>query len=338
MDGTLSYSIHGPTVSIRNLMPMLSAGIERMLGDLRVPTLPEGFSPIVGEILPYDADAVVRHLAPAAKVIATMGQLAEVYQHNERMWLVDDTWGLCEINLLRRCWRSWILPAPGIDDNECVDAAIVWPMAQLLRTAGVQLIPAASLAWNEVGTLLLSPFSLEPEVRALRAEEFELISQRWTAMMIDDGQVSLLTMPGVTQTVPPPRPRLGSDWHAPRWRDLADSFPGQTRHHAYARAVVLIEPGRRAAAGAHAVPEATAATILRNRWPMVELPAMRTGIAQPLLAKQAVVWQVQLSRDAGESARLIRSLIDPRSARRTIGRSLKVSLHVPNRTPDALAG
>jgi hypothetical protein len=40
---------------------------------------------------------------------------------------------MAEMNLLKGTWRSWILPSATLDPLALRRAAVVWPMAQLLR-------------------------------------------------------------------------------------------------------------------------------------------------------------------------------------------------------------
>ena len=67
------------------------------------------------------------------------------YSLAEKHWIVDDRWGVCEIDLLKHRWRSWVLPNPSLDPVHLAEAAVLWPMAQLLRSRGVEIVPAISV-------------------------------------------------------------------------------------------------------------------------------------------------------------------------------------------------
>jgi hypothetical protein len=308
-DLTLSLCVHGLAVSVRCGVHALRTPAVRLFGAMHEPDLPEGFSPVEGEIRDYDAETVVRHLSPTAQQVATLGQLAEIYQENERLWLVDDTWGLCEVNLLKRQWRSWVLPQCPLHLVQRVEAAIHWPMAQLLRPQGLHLLPAVSVATAGAGVLLFNPFSLEPELHAMRRLGFDLVAQRWSALREEEEGVALLSMPGLSECVPPPRLAGASRGHA-SWSDLSEAFGSANRHHAFCGLTLLIEPVRRGVAQARPLARPALQQMLRERWPIIDLTGGRSiaGITARLAA-DTVGWSVQLSRDADESARLIRSLL-----------------------------
>ena len=94
---------------------------------------------------------MLRHLSPTAKPVAAMGSTMELYEEGERFWLIDDRWGLTEMNLLKGQFQSWILPRPAIDPGMIVQDAVLWPLAQLLRGKGLSLVPGISVAAGWVG-------------------------------------------------------------------------------------------------------------------------------------------------------------------------------------------
>src|SRR5436305_14062724 len=103
-------AVHGPVIELECAVPALEQAIEALLGCFIVPGWPEGFSPVTGSIRPYDPGEVARCISPTARHLARTNDLLDIYEEGERFWLVDDRWGLAEINLLRNQWRSWIIP------------------------------------------------------------------------------------------------------------------------------------------------------------------------------------------------------------------------------------
>src|ERR1044072_2559635 len=120
------FAVHGLAVSLACNIGFLEEQIEPDLGTVRVPEWPAGFTPVSAVVRPYDDD-VLKSLAPAARRISPTGQLIEFYQDQERFWIIDERCGLCEINLLKSQWRSWILPHAASDPVACASFAILWP-------------------------------------------------------------------------------------------------------------------------------------------------------------------------------------------------------------------
>ena len=106
------FSVHGLVVSVACKVPTLNIGIDAALGEFTVDDWPDGFSPIAGSIQPYDQNVVLRHLSPTATALPTADSAMEIYEEGERFWIIDDRWGLAEMNLLKGQWQSWILPHP----------------------------------------------------------------------------------------------------------------------------------------------------------------------------------------------------------------------------------
>ncbi|MBC7773235.1 MAG: hypothetical protein H7210_12120, partial [Pyrinomonadaceae bacterium] len=84
----------------------------RLLGDFSVSDLPATASPITGVIRPYESEDVLKHVSPGAVPLQSPDDLMELYHEDERFWLIDERWGMSELNLLKSQWRSWILPRP----------------------------------------------------------------------------------------------------------------------------------------------------------------------------------------------------------------------------------
>jgi hypothetical protein len=244
--------------------------------------------------------------------VATPGQLLELYQEGERFWLVDDRWGLCEINVMKGTWRSWVLPHPTLDPVRVAEMAVLWPLAQLLRPKGLYLIPAASVARGGSGLLLLSPFNIEGELRSLIRAGYSLIGQRWTAIRPDGGRIDLLQMPGQIEREASPRLRDANMGPASRWVDLTSEYCGIMQAHAFCDSVLIVEPSRRPNAHVTEVSGQRATDTIRRGWPITELHPFRKHGQLPMRLGQACrSWQVQLSRRPDDLLVLIDSIRSP---------------------------
>jgi hypothetical protein len=235
-----------------------------------------------------------------------MSDLTELYEEGERFWVVDERWGMAEINFLKGQWRSWLLPRPQFDPVRCAEAAVLWPLAQLLRPRGLYLLPAAAVVRDGWAALLLCPFGVEPELTALVRSGYKVVSQRWTAIREEDGRLALLHMPAPIQRSPRPQPRAAADGPgapsgAATWVDLTEEYPGCGQNHAFCDAVLVADPARRAHANLKPLDGAAAATLLRQAWPVVELHPSRRHSALPLrLAQLCQGAELQLSRNPAE--------------------------------------
>jgi hypothetical protein len=189
-------------------VPALNLAVRSALGEFAATDFPAGFATTTGAIRPFDERAVLRHLSAAARPISTgSGGVIELYQDAERFWLIDERWGLAEINLLRGSWQSWVLTQTWVDPVRLVENAVVWPLAQLLRGKGLSLIPAVGLSVMGRGILVISPFGVHRELRAAVVAGARVVGQQWTALREEDGRVSMLRMPGRVETQMPPRLR-----------------------------------------------------------------------------------------------------------------------------------
>jgi hypothetical protein len=296
-------------VEIVSELPPLDGAMDLWLWPFETDVLPEGVSCTAGNVRRYDGDEVMRHLSPGAAPVATPGQFLELYQEGERFWLVDDRWGLCEINVLKGTWRSWILPQPTLDAVRVAEMAVLWPIAQLLRPKGLYLLPAASAARGDFGVLLVSPLNLEGELRALIHAGYDLVGQRWTAVREEGGRIELLGMPGQMERDASPRLRGSAQRAAPRWVDLTREYCGVMRHAAFCDAVIVVEPGRRPNADVTEVSEHRAADHLRRAWPITELhPFRRHGQLAVKLGQMSRCYQAHLSRRADDLLVLLDSV------------------------------
>jgi hypothetical protein len=306
------FAVHGLAVELVCEVPFLDEFNVQWLYPFEADALPDGFTCTGGSIRPYEQAEVMRCLSPSAVPVATPGQMIELYQEGERFWLVDDRWGLCEINVMKGTWRSWILPRPTLDPVRVAEMAVLWPIAQLLRPRGLYLLPAAAVARGGFGMLILSPFNLEGELRALIGAGYDVIGQRWVAVREEAGRIELLQMPGQIEREASPRLRDASLGPASRWVDLTSEYCGIARPQAYCDAVMVVEPGRRPTAHVTEVAEQRATDAIRRSWPITELhPFRKYGQLPMKLSAGARCWQAQLSRRADDLLVLVESMRGP---------------------------
>jgi hypothetical protein len=312
------YAVHGLSVELDCAVPEVSAEAGRMLGAFAVAGWPEGFTPVGGTVRAYDTAQVVRHVSPTARPLPAQrsADLEELYEEDERFWLVDERWGMVEVNFLKGTWRSWVLPRPQLDPVRCAERAVLWPMAQLLRARGLHLLPAVSAVRDGFAFLLLCPFGADPELTALARAGYKIIGQRWTAVREEDGRLALLHLPGrIERGFAAPflqRPGSGTGG-APSpdsgWVDLNAMFPGSAQLHAFCDAVLVADAGRRPHARATSLDAPDALHLLRRAWPIVELHPSRRHSALPLkLSQQCACAEVQLSRNSAELLDLLEGL------------------------------
>lgn len=299
------YAVHGAAAEVENLVSWIEPHVRKFVGPFAVAGWPERFVPMHGTVRPYDAGEVMRHLSPAARALPATHDLAEVYQDGERLWVIDERWGMAEINFLKGQWRSWVLPRPQFDAVRCAEAAVLWPLAQLLRPRGLYLLPAAAAVRDGWALLILCPFGLEPELGALIRSGYKIIGQRWTAVREEDGRAALLHMPGMVER----GSQTKSGARSRGWVDLNDVALGAWQNHAFCDAVVVAEPGRRARASLRPLGMGSAAALLRRAWPIAELhPSRRHSPLPTKLAQSCRCAELQLSRDPAELLPLLDSL------------------------------
>jgi hypothetical protein len=273
-------SLHGLGLSLHCEHPVVCRAADAMLGHLAEAALP--FPAVAqGEVCDYDGDSVLRHVSRDSIHVAADDAdghpLLELYRTptGDRWWLVDERWGLCEIDLVRSRWTSFVLPQPNLDGRRLVEQAIYWPMSHLLRRRGLHLLPAASFGettaeGRRVGALLLSPFDPQPEVHAAASAGFGVIGARWSALRLDNGRPMLLALPGGDASLP----RVAS---------------------APAEVLMLADPMRRQRPAATTLSGSETRRMLLHAWPMPTL-----GATDPMpgrLAETCVARRVRLSRD-----------------------------------------
>ncbi len=321
----LRYAIHGLALEVRcddpSLAPLAEA-IRQQFEPFAVAGFPPGFAPITGTVEPFDAAIVQRHLSTAAvRFGTTAGPTAELFHDptdGERFWLVDDRWGIAELNLLRGRWRAWVLPRPAVDATVVAESAVMWPVAQLMRGKGLHLLPAVSVARDGWAALIVAPFGIEPELAVLLDAGYTVIGQRWTAVREEEGRVALLHLPGWVERQWAPRLRhLGTECptsDAGGRVDLTAGRPLSFLNHAFCSAVLVAEPGRRPAAHLRDLPTAAASNMLRRSWPLVDLQPERKAIQlSRQLPRRCRCAELQLSREPIDLLRLLDG-VRPRQA------------------------
>lgn len=322
--------IHGISAELSCALPWLEDQIGQLLGEFTRQSA-AGACVLGGEVRPYEQDDVLRHLSPTALPLSRAGDLIELYQEGERFWLIDERWGLAEMNLLKGQWRSWVLPQAVHDPVGCAEMAVLWPLAQLLRGRGLHLIPAASAVRAGWAALFLCPFGIEPELTALIRAGFRIIGQRWTAIRAEADHIGLWHMPGQVERLPA------------QWVDLMGEYCGAGQDYAACDAVVIIEPGRRLRAGLHAIPQAQAMQALRQAWPITELhPQRRHGQLPMQLAQHCRCCRMELSRNPQDLLDLLAFLRAPSFAKPAMRTGRQASppeyRREPSAASDATAG
>ena len=302
--GLQQLSIHGVGVELRCDVPVLCCAIEAALGEFLQNCRAVPLSLLRGVLRPFVQSEVLRHLSPTATRFATNWPNLEIYHERERFWIVDERWGLTEINFLKGQWQSWILPAASCDFREIVKQAVLWPLAQLLRVRGLSLIPAASVARGDFGMLLIAPFGIAPELSALIRAGFKIIGQQWSALREEAGRIAMLSIPGQVE-------REG------RWIDLSREYCGATRDCAMLNAIILVDRGRRAIPSIRPIAPGEAMTALRSHWPIIELhPQRRYSQMCAQLAQRCAIFECRLSRRGDDLLAIIEQMQDGSQLRR----------------------
>ena len=122
------FAVHGPAIEIACELPAIAGQIRRLFEPFAVHSWPEGFIPTTGIVRPYAQSEVLRHLSPVARPVRAGAELIELYEDGDRFWLVDDRWGIAEVNLIRGQFRSWVIPHPRVDAVHVAEMAVVWPL------------------------------------------------------------------------------------------------------------------------------------------------------------------------------------------------------------------
>ena len=294
-------SLHGAPIGVSCAVEQLIPQIDRILRPFISPHLPANSSMASGIIRPFEEAEVLRHLSTRARRLTMGDPSLELYQDCERFWLVDERWGIAEMNLMKAQWRSWVLPNCAIDSLHLAEGAMLWPAAQILRPRKLHLVPAASIVRGGWGVLLLCPFSLELEMTRLIKAGWKIIGQRWTALRERDGTIEMLQMPGPIEKAKSLATRRRGTGSAIKWVDLSQEFLGCQEKSALCHAVVIAEPGRRSSPKFTDLTVSRAQEALRHHWPIADVhAASRCGMLANRLSQLCRCAQVQLSHDPAE--------------------------------------
>ena len=126
-DSRRKLAIHGPAVDLDCSVPFLDESLDLLLGDFAVTGWPQALVPTTGIIRPYDEGDVLSRLPASARHIQHTSDSIDVFEENNRYWIVDDRWGMTEIDLPARQWRSWIIPQPNLDPYRVAELSALWP-------------------------------------------------------------------------------------------------------------------------------------------------------------------------------------------------------------------
>ena len=252
---------------------------------------------IHGQIRPFDLAEVSRSLSAAADSRRWCHDVVEIYSLAERRWIVDPRWGVCQIDLLKHRWQSWVLADPRLDGVQLAEAAVLHPMAQLLRPRGVDLVPAVSIERAGWGALIIAPYPISAEIVCIVRAGYRVIGQRWTAVVRHNGSTILRRVGGPMESSAP---------HA-AWIDLTADNPWACAELARCDAVLAIAPGRRTTSQGRVLPAAESQAFLRHAWPIRQPPPDRPSLHHPAatLADQCICLRLQLSRHEDEFLQLI---------------------------------
>ena len=328
-DNLQRFAVHGTSVAVTSMIKILNPEIDHLLGECRVKAWAEGPVPVSGTIWPYEQSHVLKYMSPTARRMHNQngGGELELYEDGERFWLVDDRWGITEINLLKGQWRTWLLKNPAMDLVRCAQFAVLWPMAQLLRARGLYLVPAASVAFADRSFLLIAPFGLEPELSQLIRGGYSVIGQSWTAMREQNGRFEMLPLPGYVDRPLPLGMRLSGAEAPATWIDLMSEFPGSICRQGWCDAVVVLDTGRRAQVNLRPLDRATASQRLRKAWPIFELhPNRRHGQLPARVSQTVPCFGLTLSREPRDLLKILATLPIPTAAAVVRPRDLRVAV------------
>ena len=262
-------------------------------------------SPVLGKLSAFDGSSILRRLPTTASHAGRVGRrtptggIADVYRDAEQFWIVDDEWGMAEIDLVRARWSAWLLPG-AIERGEWTDAAVYWPLAQLLRSRRVWLFPAAVVSQGGRTTLIVGSYDLGPELSLLHTRGYAVLSRRWTTLVEGpDGKIVCRPWAGDGRTRRAAPRRPGSTAPVPA---------GEFEFDTAIDAVLVIRPGRRVVGDILALSRDAAAMALRQAWSIEELhPRGRAPMLPAVLSRHCRCATGHLSRDPMDLGELLES-------------------------------
>lgn len=289
------FSIYGPVVALSNGCGELDECIQLFLGPFALKRNLPGGRETCGEIRRFEMGEVTRSLSAAGESERRCDSLVSIYSSGERHWILDDRWGVCEIDLLKHRWRSWVLPHATLDPVELAEAAVLQPMAQLLRLRGVEPVPAISIERGGWAALVIAPYAITAEIsRAIRAG-YRVIGQRWTVLLRKSDRIVLKHFPGMMESRIAGGKSIG---RRAEWVDVTANNPWAAAETAWCDAVVAIAAGRRSRSSGRIVAKHEAQALLRHAWPISALSADRAPLrhSASILAGRCICMAAQLSR------------------------------------------
>ena len=308
------FSIYGAAVAISSGCARINDALGLFLRPFELKRNGGEGLETIGEIRQFELGEVTRSLLSAGETERRSDPLVAIYSCGERHWVLDDRWGVCEIDLLRHRWRSWVLPHTSLDAVQLVESAVMQPMAQLLRPRGVELMPAVSLERGGWAALVVAPYPITSEIsRAIRAG-YRVIGQRWTALLRKSDRIVLRHVPGVMEL-----PRGSGKWigKSIEWKDVTGDNPRAAAETAWCDAVVTVGAGRRSRSCGRIVPAHEARGLLRRARTISPLPLDWACLQQcaPALAQRCMCMHVELSRHEEEFLQLL-EILRKRTAQR----------------------
>lgn len=315
-----SLEIHGSAVELQCTIPELEPSLDILLDRSAAGGPVHDDAPMGGSVFPFDPGYVLGSLPESARHVGQSREFADIYQDEDRFWLIDDRWGMTELHLGARQWRSWILPRPALDSLRVVERSVLWPMAQLMHGRGLHLAPVVSAVKDGFAVLILCRFGIEPELLAMISAGYKIIGQRWTALREEDGRLALLRMPGRSERFCAPRLRGAAETRE-TWIDLTEEHPGSRQNHAFCDAVMVIGQGRRLQARFAARSVSQGANLLREHWPIDLLLDENHAYELPeRVSAHCRCFEVELSRNPKDLVSMLHSMrySDPNIDQRSI--------------------
>jgi hypothetical protein len=254
-----------------------------------------------GAIHPFDSKAALANVSAAARSAGSNDPPLDVFVDGDRLWLVDDAWGLCEVDLGRQAWQSWMLPGAARDPGACLARGVMMPLACLLARRGLALVPAAAVARGSQASLILAPFPIHYELEELLRAGFRLIASDWTLLRTAGDGVEMLRVGSITS------------------RDLSAEYCGTSQQRAMLDTVLIIDPARRGTSRVATLSAGDAAAYIRRSLPLPELPTLPALAQLPArLARSAAAYRVQLALNPRDLRDLLLTVMQGSTSKLTL--------------------